>query len=34
MGRWFERRLAKLLATTYVATLARAIDALPHDELT
>jgi hypothetical protein len=34
MRRWFENRLARLLATAYVAARARAIAALPHDELT
>jgi hypothetical protein len=34
MRRWFENRLAMLLATTYVAAMARAIAALPQDELT
>jgi|KBSMisStandDraft_5_1062788.scaffolds.fasta_scaffold2731883_2 hypothetical protein len=34
MRRWFEKRLAMLLAATYVATRARAMTALPHDELT
>ena len=32
--RWFENRVAMLLAATYVAAMARAMDALPHDELT
>ena len=34
MRRWFENGLARLLAATYVAAMARAMDALPHDELT
>jgi hypothetical protein len=34
MRRWFENRLARLLATAYVAARARAIAALPHDEFT
>jgi hypothetical protein len=34
MRRWFENRVAMLLAATYVAAMARAMDALPHDELT
>jgi hypothetical protein len=34
MRRWFENRLAMLLAATYGAAMARAIAALPHDELT
>jgi hypothetical protein len=34
MRRWFENRLAVLLAATYVAAMTRAVDALPHDELT
>jgi hypothetical protein len=34
MRRWFENRLAMLLAATYVAAMARAMAALPHDELT
>ena len=33
MRRWFENRLAMLLAATYVAAMARAMTALPHDEL-
>jgi hypothetical protein len=33
MRRWFENRVAMLLASTYVAAMARAMDALPHDEL-
>jgi hypothetical protein len=33
MKRWFENRLAMLLAATYMASMARAIAALPHDEL-
>jgi hypothetical protein len=31
--RWLERRLAMLIATYYAAAMARAIAALPHDEL-
>jgi hypothetical protein len=31
--RWIENRLAMLVATYYVAAMARAITALPHDEL-
>ena len=34
MRRWFDKRLAMLLAATYVAARARAMTALPHDELT
>jgi hypothetical protein len=34
MRRWFENRLARLLATAYVAARAQAMAALPHDELT
>jgi hypothetical protein len=34
MRRWFENRLAMLLAAIYVAARARAMNALPHDELT
>ena len=34
MRRWFQNRLAMRLATTYVAARARAMTALPHDELT
>jgi hypothetical protein len=34
MRRWFENRLAGLLAATYVAASARALAALSHDELT
>ncbi|MDT5080010.1 MAG: hypothetical protein QOJ80_4647 [Mycobacterium sp.] len=34
MRRWLENRLAVLLAATYVAATARAMNALPHDELT
>ena len=34
MRRWFGKRLAMLLAATYVAARARAMTALPHDELT
>jgi hypothetical protein len=34
MRRWFQNRLAMLLAATYVAATARAMTALPHDELT
>jgi hypothetical protein len=30
---WIENRLAMLVATCYAAALARAITALPHDEL-
>jgi hypothetical protein len=33
MRRWFETRLARLLAVGYVAARTRAIAALPHDEL-
>jgi hypothetical protein len=33
MRRWLENRLARLLAAAYVAARARAIAALPHDEL-
>jgi hypothetical protein len=31
--RWIENRLAMLIATYYTAAMARAITALPHDEL-
>jgi hypothetical protein len=34
MRRWLENRLARLLATAYLAARARAIAAVPHDELT
>jgi hypothetical protein len=34
MRRWFKNRLARMLAAAYVAARARAIAALPHDELT
>ncbi|MDT5197072.1 MAG: hypothetical protein QOH20_3826 [Mycobacterium sp.] len=34
MRRWFVNRLAMLFAATYVAATARAMTALPHDELT
>jgi hypothetical protein len=34
MRRWFENRLAMLLAAIYVAAKARAMNALPHEELT
>jgi hypothetical protein len=34
MRHWFDNRLAMLLAATYVAARARAMTALPHDELT
>jgi hypothetical protein len=34
MRRWFENGLAMLLAATYLAARARAMTALPHDELT
>jgi hypothetical protein len=34
MWRWFENRLALLLAARCVAERARAMAALPHDELT
>jgi hypothetical protein len=34
MKRWLENRLAMLFAATYVAATARAMTALPHDELT
>jgi hypothetical protein len=30
---WIENRLAMLVATYYAAAMARAIAALPHDEL-
>jgi hypothetical protein len=30
---WLEQRLAMLIATYYAAAMARAIAALPHDEL-
>jgi hypothetical protein len=33
MRRWLSNRLAMLLAATYVAAMARAVAALPHDEL-
>jgi hypothetical protein len=33
MRRWFENRLARLLAAAYVAARACATAALPHDEL-
>jgi hypothetical protein len=33
MRRWFENRLARLLAAAYVAARARATAELPHDEL-
>jgi hypothetical protein len=33
MRRWFENRLARLLAAVYVAVRAQAIAALPHEEL-
>ena len=32
--RWLEKRLGMLIATYYAAAMARAINALPHDELT
>jgi hypothetical protein len=31
---WLENRLGMLVATYYTAAMARAIIALPHDELT
>ena len=31
--RWLEMRLAMLIATYYAAAMARAISAVPHDEL-
>ena len=34
MRRCIENRLAMLLAATYLAARARAMTALPHDELT
>ena len=34
MRHWFENGLARLLAATYAAAMTRAMDALPHDELT
>ena len=34
MWRWIEKRLAMVLAATYVAAMARAMTALPHHELT
>ena len=34
MRRWFEKRLAMLLAACYVAAMARGMTAVPHDELT
>jgi|GEM_PF-1964232 len=33
MRRWFENRLARLLAAAYLAAWARAMAALPRDEL-
>jgi len=33
MRRWFENLLTRLLAAAYVAAWARAMAALPHDEL-
>jgi hypothetical protein len=33
MRRWFQNRLAMLLAAIYVAAMARAMAVLPHDEL-
>ena len=33
MRRWLEKRLGMLIATYYAAAMARAITALPHDEL-
>jgi hypothetical protein len=30
---WLKKRLATLIANYYAATIARAIAALPHDEL-
>jgi hypothetical protein len=32
--RWLENRLGMLVATYYMRAMARAITALPHDELT
>ena len=34
MRRWLENRLGMLVATCYTVAMARAITALPHDELT
>ena len=31
--RWLETRVAMLIATYYAAAMARAISAVPHDEL-
>jgi hypothetical protein len=31
--RWLEKRLAMLIATYYAPTMARAITAVPHDDL-
>lgn len=33
MRRWIENQLATLVATYYMAATARAITALPHNEL-
>ena len=33
MRRWIEQRLAMLIANYYAAAMARAIAAVPHDEL-
>lgn len=33
MRRWFQNRLAMLIAAIYVAAKARAMAAVPHDEL-
>ena len=33
MRRWFENRLSTLLAASYVAAIARGMNAVPHDEL-
>jgi hypothetical protein len=33
MRRWLEKRLAMLIANYYAAAMARAINAVPHDEL-
>ncbi len=33
MRRWLEKRLGMLIANYYAAVMARAIAALPHDEL-
>ena len=34
MRRWLENRLGMLVATCYTGAMARAITALPHDDLT